>query len=78
MRVLNSSIKYVARDTSASPATGSRTIHVREQQELVEVALKGTAPHLVRAFPFQIKRPESGENDVHLRDQERAVEVKPA
>jgi len=77
LRTLISSIKYVSRDTSASPATGSRTIHVREQQELVEIALRGAAPHLVRAFPLQKRRPEPGPNDGRLQDQEQAVEVKP-
>ena len=41
--------EYVGRDASASPATGSRQVHLREQKELVEAAIKGEAPHLVRA-----------------------------
>jgi 2-oxoglutarate dehydrogenase E1 component len=40
--------RYVGRDASASPATGSRSIHLREQKELVEAALSGSTPHLVR------------------------------
>jgi 2-oxoglutarate dehydrogenase E1 component len=40
--------RYVGRDSSASPATGSRAVHLREQKELVEAALAGETPHLVR------------------------------
>ena len=42
-------VHYVGRDASASPATGSRAIHLREQKELVEAAIQGTGTHLVRA-----------------------------
>ena len=49
LRAMNTLIKYVGRDTSASPATGSRKVHLREQKELVEAAIAGTVPHLVRA-----------------------------
>ena len=41
--------QYVGRDASASPATGSHTIHDREQQELVEAAIGAAIPHLVSA-----------------------------
>jgi 2-oxoglutarate dehydrogenase E1 component len=41
---------YIGRDPSASPATGSKAIHDREQAELVEAAIGGRAvPHLVSA-----------------------------
>jgi 2-oxoglutarate dehydrogenase E1 component len=40
---------YVGRDASASPATGSHTIHDREQAELVEAAIGAAVPHLVTA-----------------------------
>jgi 2-oxoglutarate dehydrogenase E1 component len=49
LRALGLQVKYIGRDTSASPATGSRTVHLREQRELVEAAFGGPAPHLVRA-----------------------------
>jgi 2-oxoglutarate dehydrogenase E1 component len=49
LRALGLKVKYIGRDTSSSPATGSRTIHLREQRELVEAAFAGPAPHLVRA-----------------------------
>jgi 2-oxoglutarate dehydrogenase E1 component len=49
LRVMGYEVKYVGRDASASPATGSRQIHLREQRELVEAAVTGTVPHLVRA-----------------------------
>ncbi len=42
-------IEYVGRDASASPATGSLTVHKLEQKELVEAAIHGPYPHLVRA-----------------------------
>lgn len=51
LRALGFQPKYIGRDTSASPATGSRSIHLREQKELVETAIHGPAPHLVRAVP---------------------------
>jgi 2-oxoglutarate dehydrogenase E1 component len=48
LRALGYTPRYVGRDSSASPATGSRMIHLREQKELVEAALAGSTPHLVR------------------------------
>lgn len=38
---------YVGRDASASPATGSKAVHDREQAELVEAAIGAPVPHLV-------------------------------
>jgi 2-oxoglutarate dehydrogenase E1 component len=49
LRALGLAVKYVGRDISASPATGSRAMHLREQRELVETALAGPAPWVVRA-----------------------------
>ncbi len=49
LRALDHAPRYVGRDASASPATGSRRVHLREQKELVEAALTGTGDHLVRA-----------------------------
>jgi 2-oxoglutarate dehydrogenase E1 component len=49
LRALGVPPAYVGRDASASPATGSKTVHVREQRELVEAAVRGVVPHLVRA-----------------------------
>jgi 2-oxoglutarate dehydrogenase E1 component len=49
LRAMDREPAYVGRDASASPATGSKEVHVREQKELVEAALHGEAPHLVRA-----------------------------
>ncbi len=51
LRTLGTKAKYVGRDASASPATGSRHIHLREQKEIVEKALTGPVPHLVRSTP---------------------------
>jgi 2-oxoglutarate dehydrogenase E1 component len=49
LRALGFTVQYVGRDSSASPATGSHRVHVREQKELVEAAIEGPVPHLVRA-----------------------------
>jgi 2-oxoglutarate dehydrogenase E1 component len=49
LRELGYEVRYVGRDASASPATGSHHVHEHEQKELVEAALRGPAPHLVRA-----------------------------
>ena len=49
LRAMGYPLKYVGRDTSASPATGSRQVHVHEQKDLVEAAIAGQVPHLVRA-----------------------------
>jgi 2-oxoglutarate dehydrogenase E1 component len=51
LRALGIKVKYIGRDASASPATGSRQVHLREQKELVERALGGAAPYLVRSTP---------------------------
>ncbi len=48
---INQDFKYVGRDASASPATGSHTVHDREQAELVEAAIGAAIPHLVSAKP---------------------------
>ena len=44
--------KYVGRDASASPATGSHAVHDREQAELVAAAIGSSVPHLVHATPL--------------------------
>jgi 2-oxoglutarate dehydrogenase E1 component len=49
LRAMGYEVKYVGRDASTSPATGSRQVHLREQKELVEAAVAGPAPHLVRS-----------------------------
>jgi 2-oxoglutarate dehydrogenase E1 component len=49
LRALGYNVEYVGRDASASPATGSLGVHRREQKELVEAAVVGSVPHLVRA-----------------------------
>jgi 2-oxoglutarate dehydrogenase E1 component len=49
LRGLGYQFDYVGRDASASPATGSLTVHKREQKEIVEAAVAGHAPCLVRA-----------------------------
>jgi 2-oxoglutarate dehydrogenase E1 component len=49
LRGMGYNVEYVGRDASASPATGSRQVHLREQRELVESAIRAPVPHLVRA-----------------------------
>ena len=51
LRALGWPVAYVGRDTSASPATGSRRVHLTEQKDLVNAAICGSVPHLVRATP---------------------------
>jgi 2-oxoglutarate dehydrogenase E1 component len=49
LRALGWPVAYVGRDMSASPATGSRRVHLQEQKELLEAAMGQPVPHLVRA-----------------------------
>ncbi|MGH9675579.1 MAG: 2-oxoglutarate dehydrogenase E1 component, partial [Candidatus Acidiferrum sp.] len=56
LRAMDCAIQYVGRDASASPATGSWKIHEREQQELVEAAIRGAASHIVQAENLNGKR----------------------
>ena len=51
--LLGSPVKYVGRDASASPATGSKLVHDREQAEIVEAAVGLAVPHLVSASRIQ-------------------------
>src|SRR5262249_25627769 len=46
---LDYDFQYIRRDASARRGTGSRQIRLNEQKELVEAAISGSAPHLVRA-----------------------------
>jgi 2-oxoglutarate dehydrogenase E1 component len=57
LRAMDYPVKYVGRDASASPATGSHHVHVREQKELVEAALRKPVPHLVRATASAAQTP---------------------
>jgi 2-oxoglutarate dehydrogenase E1 component len=58
--LLGKEVQYVGRDASASPATGSRTIHLREQKELIDAAINGGGSHLVRATSRGRMTVESG------------------
>ncbi|HEV3202818.1 MAG TPA: 2-oxoglutarate dehydrogenase E1 component [Gemmataceae bacterium] len=69
LRGMNYPVKYVGRDSSASPATGSHRIHVREQKELVEAAIRGPAPHLVRASENPALSSVSGMQPLFKADQ---------
>jgi 2-oxoglutarate dehydrogenase E1 component len=64
LRQMGFDIKYIGRDASASPATGSLEIHKREQRELVRTAFSGKAPHLVCSYSpseFVAGPPPTGE-----------------
>jgi 2-oxoglutarate dehydrogenase E1 component len=62
LRAMGWTAKYIGRDSSASPATGSRKVHVREQRELVDAAIVGEAPHLVRGLPADVAKTEPAGN----------------
>ena len=47
--LMKQEFQYVGRDASASPATGSHTIHDHEQDELVKAAIGAAIPYLVTA-----------------------------
>jgi 2-oxoglutarate dehydrogenase E1 component len=49
-------VHYVGRDASASPSTGSHAVHKREQKELVEAAIRGKVPHVVKASSYLTPR----------------------
>jgi 2-oxoglutarate dehydrogenase E1 component len=51
--LLGTPVAYVGRDASASPATGSKLVHDREQAEIVEAAIGAEVPHLVTAVGKQ-------------------------
>jgi 2-oxoglutarate dehydrogenase E1 component len=55
--ILGLSVQYVGRDSSASPATGSKVVHDREQAEIVESAIGAPVPHLVSAWPVRNRAP---------------------
>ncbi len=65
LRALGCEARYVGRDTSASPATGSHHIHAREQKDLVTAAISGPAPQLVRAVPNANRMREWREGTVY-------------
>jgi 2-oxoglutarate dehydrogenase E1 component len=72
LRAMGFAPEYVGRDASASPATGSHEVHRREQEELVDAAIRGPAPHLVRAAgPAPVRVPEPAANGP--RREEHAV-----
>jgi 2-oxoglutarate dehydrogenase E1 component len=51
LRAMGYAVEYVGRDASASPATGSRQVHLREQKEIVEAAIRLPVPHVVGPTP---------------------------
>jgi 2-oxoglutarate dehydrogenase E1 component len=62
--LLGAPAQYVGRDASASPATGSKLVHDREQAEIVEAAVGLPVPHLVSASRFQQKAGKSAKPGV--------------
>ena len=73
LRAMGYPTEYVGRDASASPATGSHEVHKREQEELVEAAVRGEAPHLVRAAGFMRSRGAEPASANGPRREEHAV-----
>jgi 2-oxoglutarate dehydrogenase E1 component len=55
--LLGDPVEYVGRDSSASPATGSKVVHDREQAEIVAAALGSPVPYLVSAGPLKSRAP---------------------
>jgi 2-oxoglutarate dehydrogenase E1 component len=76
LRALGYDVKYVGRDASASPATGSHAVHVREQKDVVEAAIRGSVPHVVRATSFLTARPPDGVAVTAGREERTAARAK--
>jgi 2-oxoglutarate dehydrogenase E1 component len=55
--ILGREVQYVGRDASASPATGSKVVHDREQAEIVEAAIGAPVPYLVSARSSKSRTP---------------------
>lgn len=47
-----------SRDASASPSVGSEKVHLKEQKELVDTAIEGKVPHLVKASQLVFTKPK--------------------
>jgi 2-oxoglutarate dehydrogenase E1 component len=62
LRRLGFDVKYIGRDDSASPATGSLEIHRREQRELVRAAFHSDEALLVASYNANDHFGESGKN----------------
>jgi 2-oxoglutarate dehydrogenase E1 component len=61
LRELGFDVKFIGRDASASPATGSLELHKREQRELVRAAFESQGAHLVCSRPLaQFPAPSQG------------------
>ena len=65
LRELGYAVRYVGRDASASPATGSKLVHDHEQAELVEAAIGAEVPHLVAAHPARSLAKTPARQGVH-------------
>jgi 2-oxoglutarate dehydrogenase E1 component len=55
--ILGLAVQYVGRDASASPATGSKAVHDREQAEIAAAAIGAPVPHLVSAWSVKSRAP---------------------
>jgi 2-oxoglutarate dehydrogenase E1 component len=80
LRELGYQVRYVGRDASASSATGSRQIHLREQRELVRAAFHATGEHLVCSYNlrelFNLPRTEEASNGRSGAEAHQAAEEK--
>jgi 2-oxoglutarate dehydrogenase E1 component len=57
--LLGQRVQYVGRDASASPATGSKLVHDREQAEIVDAAVGAAVPHLVSSSRIREREREA-------------------
>jgi 2-oxoglutarate dehydrogenase E1 component len=75
LRAMGLNVKYVGRDDSASPATGSLEIHKREQRELVQAAYQAEASHLVCSHAVGTPLTQPGKNGSNGDGRETEEEV---
>lgn len=58
LREMGIPVMYCSRDASASPSVGSDKVHQKEQKELVDTALEGKVPHVVKASQLVLPKPK--------------------
>lgn len=58
LREMGIPVVYCTRDASASPSVGSEKVHLKEQKELVDTALDGKVPHVVKASQLVFTKPK--------------------
>jgi 2-oxoglutarate dehydrogenase E1 component len=58
LREMGIPVVCCSRDASASPSVGSEKVHLKEQKELVDTAIEGKVPHLVKASQLVFTKPK--------------------